>query len=57
MWWGENENKMRAAHHDESLGDAAFDVQMRMTAIEDKVANLQSSMKEALSLLGGGDVA
>ena len=57
MWWGENENKMRAAHHDESLGDAAFDVQMRMTAIEDKVANLQSSMKEALSLLGGGGVA
>jgi Ca2+-binding EF-hand superfamily protein len=52
MWWGENENKMRAAHHDETLWDAARDAQTRIGQVEVAVQDLQRDMTEALKLVG-----
>eukprot|EP01046_Picozoa_sp_COSAG06_P002891 COSAG06_NODE_106_length_23773_cov_20.279083_5_plen_109_part_00 len=52
MWWGENENKMRAAHHDETLWDAARDAQTRIGQVEAAVKDLQRDMTEALKLVG-----
>lgn len=51
-WWAENENKMRAAHHEETISDAARDSQIRIQNIERTVADLQRDMKEALELVG-----
>ena len=51
-WWEENENKMRAAHHDASLFDVARDAQMRIANVERAVGNLQRDMQEALALVG-----
>lgn len=52
IWWGENENKMRAAHHDESLFDVARDAQTRLTNVEATIEQLQRDMQQALQLVG-----
>ena len=51
LWWGENENKMRAAHHDQSLFDIARETQARVVNVEMALEDLQRSMKEALQLV------
>ena len=52
MWWGENQNEMRAAHHDETIYDAARDAQVRIQNVETAVDDLRRDMKEALRLVG-----
>ena len=52
IWWGENENQMRAAHHDESMADVARDAMTRLSNVEMAVTQLQRDMREALELVG-----
>jgi Ca2+-binding EF-hand superfamily protein len=52
IWWGENENKMRAAHHDESMADVARDALTRLSTVEVAITQLQRDMREALELVG-----
>eukprot|EP01043_Picozoa_sp_COSAG02_P072617 COSAG02_NODE_13760_length_1353_cov_1.375598_2_plen_117_part_00 len=52
IWWGENENKLRAAHHDESVADIARDTQTRLSNVEAAVTQLQRDLQEALELVG-----
>jgi hypothetical protein len=50
-WWIENENKMRASHHDETVSDSVRDTQRRVANVESSVDSLQEDMDKLLTLL------